>query len=101
MSEEPPAPYPKPATPLCFKEAVRKILTEPDYANFIHHLVMESRDENLETATLAADELAEYFQIQPDELVRLNLPPETADQSKCTNPTTHFMIDFAAAKDWE
>ncbi|MBA2585280.1 MAG: hypothetical protein H0U99_02205 [Chthoniobacterales bacterium] len=89
--------FPKPAKPLSFKQVVDKILEEPDYAEFIHNEVLKARDGDTE----AGKKVAAHFKPLPDELKRLKLPPDFGDDDRCTNNTTHYLIDFAApAKLW-
>ena len=86
--------FPKPKKPLSFKKVVNKILDDPEFAEFIHGLVLEAREGN----QFAADTVSDYFKPLPDELKRLKLPPELlkhrdVKDKRCT--TTHMLIDFA------
>jgi hypothetical protein len=86
--------FAKPTKPFSFKQVVKKILAEPEFAKFIHGLVLEARDGN----QYAADTVNDYFKPLPDEMKRLKLPPgllkhRDVKDKHCT--TTHMLIDFA------
>jgi hypothetical protein len=92
--------FPKPKKPLSFKAVVKKILTEPDFAKFIHSEVLKARGGD----QAAADLVGEYFRPLPEELTALKLPRELLDHTDvdddlCT--TGHMLIDFATpAQNW-
>jgi hypothetical protein len=92
--------YPKPRKPHSFKEIVKKILKDEEFAEFIHAKVLLAREGD----QFAGDSVHDYFWPTPEEMKALKLP---ADWLKRTNvhskmcTTTFMLIDFAApAKIW-
>jgi hypothetical protein len=84
----------KPKKPLSFQQVVKQILADPEFAKFIHGLVLEARKGN----QYAADTVSDYFKPLPAELKELKLPPDLLEHRdvndiRCT--TTHMLIDFA------
>jgi hypothetical protein len=85
-----------PKTPYSFKQVTKKILAEPEFAKFIHNLVLKARggDDGQD----AADTVALYFKPLPEELKKLKLPQSLLKHKdvkdiRCT--TGHMLIDFA------
>lgn len=95
------ASFPAPERKLTFKEVVKKILDDPEYARFIHGEVVTARDEGKDIAirTAAADNVDAQFKLSEAELEKLKLPPDfdaPGGVRCCTHTnTTLYMLDFA------
>lgn len=89
---------PAPATPLSFKQVVAKILSDADYAKFIHGEVVKARKGD----AAAMKNVNAHFKMLPEELKNLSLPPNFGSCSNCTETnTTLFVLEFATpAKVW-
>ena len=84
--------FPKPKKPLSFKAVVKKILAEPEFAEFIHGEILKARKGD----RAAADIVFEYFRPLPKEMKDLELPRELLDQTDVPFCTISFMLlDFA------
>lgn len=83
----------KPAKPLSFKEMVKKILQDAEYAEFFHGEVIKARKGNEE----AAEIVAAHFKLRPEELKDLKLPSGfELCVGPCTDTTaTTTLFDFA------
>ena len=96
--------FPKPREPYSLQDMVDKILAKPEFAKFIHGLVLEGGKGNQK----AIDTVQEYFEPLPDELTKLGinkklqkfLAGKDPDSKQCTS---HFLLlDFAApAQIWQ
>jgi hypothetical protein len=84
--------FPRPAKPLSFKEVVKRILSDSDYAKFFHGEVVKARQGD----RLAAENVDAHFKLQPEELKELKLPPEF-EKCKCTDITITnlYLFEFA------
>jgi len=82
--------FPTPSKPRSLKSTVKKIIAEPEFAKFIHGHVRKARAGNAESAAT----IAAHFQPTSAELKALNV--KSSEVAKCTENTTHFMVDFAA-----
>ncbi len=83
--------YPTPTKPYSLKEIVKKITSDPDYANFIHDKVRAARSGDADATSV----VMAHFEPGTSELTELGLPAEQATTvTKCTDPRTH-LIDFA------
>jgi hypothetical protein len=83
--------FPNPPQPYSLQQITEKIVTDCDYAQFIHNQVSLARggDANAK-ATVDAN-----FQPQAAELDALGIPAQDQpDYARCTDPKTH-LIDFA------
>jgi hypothetical protein len=88
------ATFSKPKKPRSLKETIKKILTDPEFAKFIHSQILKARQGDQE----AANVLFAYYRPQPEELKALKLPRELLDHKDVGSDlcTTGFMlIDFA------
>jgi hypothetical protein len=66
--------YPTPETPLSFREVLRKILDEPEYASFIHGEVQRARTaETQDERAEAASNIDAHFMVTTEELTLLDL----------------------------
>jgi hypothetical protein len=83
--------YPPPAEPYSLKEIVKKITSDPGYANFIHDKVRAARNGDAK----AAEVVEAHFEPGTSELMAFGLSSDEATTvKKCTDPRTH-LIDFA------
>jgi hypothetical protein len=84
--------FKKPAKPLSFKETVKKILNDADYAKFFRGEVVKARKGNKEAEGI----VAAHFKLQPKELKALKLPPGFGSCSgPCTDTnTTTVLFEF-------
>jgi hypothetical protein len=88
------AAFSKPKKPLSLKQTVKKILAEPEFAEFIHSHIRKARQGDQK----AANVVFAHYRPQPEELKELKLPRELLDHKDVESDlcTTGFMlIDFA------
>jgi hypothetical protein len=85
--------FPTPTKPLSWKSAVKKILAEQDYAEFIHRQVLKARSGDSTAAAL----VVAHVKPLPTELAALKLRPADFRGTPFCSDTPFFMlIDFAA-----
>jgi len=84
--------FPRPSKPRSFKKFVKKIITDPDFAKFVHGQLRKARKGD----AAAAATLAAHFHPQPSELSALNLTESSPARCHNTNPTTLNIIGFVA-----
>jgi hypothetical protein len=83
--------FPAPAKPYSLKEIVKKITTDPGYANFIHDQVSAARSGNASAIAI----VKAHFQPGMSELTAFGLSEDQATALlKCTDPRSH-LLDFA------
>jgi hypothetical protein len=100
MSENnPQSPPPPPPSPLSLSEAIRKIIDEPEYANFFRSEVLRARTAaTLQERKEAASNIDAYFTLSAEELTRLKFgdAPCSPSDSKCTATRTNIRLLYAA-----
>lgn len=93
--------YPRPKTPLSFKDVLSKALDDPEYASFIHGEVRRARTAKTEEERReAVANVDAHFMLSDEELTWLKLPAGFSRGKcyACTNTRpTHFLLDFATA----
>jgi hypothetical protein len=80
--------YPDPPQPYSLQQITLKILSDCDYAQFIHDQVAQARNGDSEAIrTVDAN-----FQPQTAELDALHIPaPDQPAYARCTDPKTHLI----------
>ena len=98
MDEENPQ-YPRPTAPLSLSEVIRRIVGEPDYADFIRGevqraLTAPTQQEREE----AASNIDAYFTLSDEELTRLNfgVPTCMISAPSCTATRANIRLLSAA-----
>lgn len=82
--------FPTPTRPYSLKEMVKKIKSDPAYADFIHKKVSEARKGNEKAIEL----VQAHFEPETSELTSFGLTDQQAnDLKRCTDPRTH-LVDF-------
>jgi len=91
--------FKKPAKPLSYKEAVKKILNDADFAAFFHGEVVKARQGD----AVAEKNVARYFKLAPEELKELKLTTkistcctdQTVNSNFCLDITKFYLFEFA------
>jgi hypothetical protein len=86
--------FPSPRRPHSLRRMVKKLLADPDYARFIHRLVLKAREGD----AAAAATVAAHFKPQAAELKALKVRPSDFGFGPrgCPTTTQTVLIDFAA-----
>jgi len=91
--------YSPPPTPLTLSQVIRKIVGEPDYADFIRSVVERAQTANtLQERQEAASNIDAYFTLSDEELTRLDFGSPTCSptDSRCTATRTNIRLLDAA-----
>jgi hypothetical protein len=91
--------FKKPAKPLSYKEVVKKILNDTDFAEFFHGEVVKARMGD----KAAEKNVARYFKLTPEELKELKLSTKitacctekTIISNLCLDMTKFYLFEFA------
>jgi hypothetical protein len=92
--------FKKPAKPLSYKDVVKKILNDPDFAKYFHGEVVKARMGD----PVAEKNVAQHFKLQPGELKELKLTLKAAScactdrtilSNLCLDMTKFYLFEFA------